>query len=199
VAVERYRLPSALGCGSRFGGAVRKLSANSSQAPINLLSTSLSSKSSTSFMSLVRPINTDRHNFKTFSLHLAILYLPLFNMDNTHPHPPAAPGRLQGSFSASTASDPSLATMSASFSNTLDTVPVSQSRSSNARWQAKHNVRKTQTTNLPGYLCFSLSGEPVKAAHRSAFSPMRREQVKQLRKQRACLRCKLMKRAVRTH
>ncbi|KAH7394831.1 hypothetical protein BKA66DRAFT_285839 [Pyrenochaeta sp. MPI-SDFR-AT-0127] len=125
-------------------------------------------------------------------------------MDNTPPHPPAAGARMRGSFPASTASDTGLAAVNALSSNTLDIVLVSQSQSINIGQQAQRSIRKrregekrakTQTTDLPGYLCFSLLGEPVKAPQRSAFSAVRREQVKRLRKQGACLRCKLMKRA----
>jgi hypothetical protein len=49
---------------------------------------------------------------------------------------------------------------------------------------------------IPGYLCFSLSGASIKAPAGGPYTPTRREQVGRTRKKGACLRCKIMKRAL---
>lgn len=49
---------------------------------------------------------------------------------------------------------------------------------------------------IPGYLCFSLSGVSIKAPAGGPYTPTRREQVGRTRKKDACLRCKIMKRAL---
>lgn len=59
--------------------------------------------------------------------------------------------------------------------------------------------RKTKvpkTDAIPGYLCFSLSGASIEAPARRPYTLTRREQVGRIRKKGACLRCKIMKRAV---
>jgi hypothetical protein len=53
-----------------------------------------------------------------------------------------------------------------------------------------------KTKAIPGYLCFSLPGASIKAPARRPYTPTRREQVGKIRKKGACLRCKIMKRAV---
>jgi hypothetical protein len=58
----------------------------------------------------------------------------------------------------------------------------------------KAKVPKTEA--IPGYLCFSLPGTSIKAPARGPYTPTRREQVGRIRKKGACLRCKIMKRAV---
>jgi len=63
-----------------------------------------------------------------------------------------------------------------------------------SRSPRKAKVPKTET--IPGYLCFSLPGASIKAPARGPYTPTRREQAGRIRKKGACLRCKIMKRAV---
>jgi len=60
--------------------------------------------------------------------------------------------------------------------------------------------RSQKEANLPGFGCFSLAnGTPANIPRRTAFSLDRREEVKQVRKIGACLRCKLRKITVSQH
>ena len=62
--------------------------------------------------------------------------------------------------------------------------------------RSPRKVKVPKTKAIPGYMCFSLPGASIKAPARGSYSPTRREQVGRIRKKGACLRCKIMKRAV---
>ncbi|PSN64086.1 hypothetical protein BS50DRAFT_576705 [Corynespora cassiicola Philippines] len=50
------------------------------------------------------------------------------------------------------------------------------------------------SANSPVFMCFSISGEQVRPPKRSKFSKKRKAEVMEVRKQGACLRCRILKR-----
>ena len=52
------------------------------------------------------------------------------------------------------------------------------------------------SANSPVFMCFFISGEQVKPPKRSKFSEKRKAEVMEVRKQGACLRCRILKRTV---
>ena len=68
----------------------------------------------------------------------------------------------------------------------------------NNRPRQRVSKKRAQEYDLPGYMCFSVTtGDAVKRPRRSAFSTERRQEVNQLRKRGACLRCRIRKIPVR--
>jgi hypothetical protein len=87
-----------------------------------------------------------------------------------------------------------------SLTSSLDSQHADHKSTMQQRRNTSYRVSKPKApkTDIPGYTCFSaLSGEPAKPPKRATFSKGRREQVKQVREIRACLRCKLRKITVR--
>ncbi|KAF2690748.1 hypothetical protein K458DRAFT_398741 [Lentithecium fluviatile CBS 122367] len=86
--------------------------------------------------------------------------------------------------------------------------PLAAVSASRAASGTQHRVQKRQTTSrkraiksrfqetsLPGYMCFSsVTGAMTSRPRRAAFTRKRREEVRQVRKLGACLRCQLRKR-----
>lgn len=60
--------------------------------------------------------------------------------------------------------------------------------------------RKTSHSAVPGsFSCFNLDGSDVNLHRRSSFSAKRKAEVKGIRRKGACLRCRILKRAVSIH
>lgn len=59
--------------------------------------------------------------------------------------------------------------------------------------------RKTKAPTGGVILCFNLDGNDVSPRRRSAFTPKRKAEVKGIRRKGACLRCRILKRAVGLH
>ncbi|KAF2002622.1 hypothetical protein P154DRAFT_130744 [Amniculicola lignicola CBS 123094] len=59
----------------------------------------------------------------------------------------------------------------------------------------RDNRKQTDTTPAGTFLCFTVSGQDVDLHRRSAFTNERKKEVKGIRDKKACLRCRMLKRA----
>jgi hypothetical protein len=75
-------------------------------------------------------------------------------------------------------------------------LPVQSQQTSN-RVTKRRKTQKHITGSAGVFSCFSLAGDNVSLHKRSAFSSSRKSEIRGIRQKGACLRCRMLKRAVR--
>ncbi|KAF2872673.1 hypothetical protein BDV95DRAFT_393082 [Massariosphaeria phaeospora] len=70
-----------------------------------------------------------------------------------------------------------------------------QQSQSRAKQERGKRPGYSKATSAGAFACFSLAGNDVNMYHRSSFSTARKEEVRGVRMKKACLRCRLLKRA----
>jgi len=89
--------------------------------------------------------------------------------------------------------------MSSTNSTGLTTHEMSLSRKRSMYLPLEPSSKRLKTSRPPSsdaFSCFALDGTDVNLHRRSVFSPKRRAEVNGIRRKGACLRCRLLKRAV---